>query len=414
MIGVAWTRSSILAAIIWLFVATPVWAQGANLTAEQKNVVAAYEKQLAAHRTAMEAFERDAGPYWKEIADKQALRRQKRSQNQAITPEDFVKTHPPRYAGPPAPKKPDFLVEPAIAAQEAPPPTPVVADFLAAAKQQYRFQPRMGTEAEYMAAFARAALASGISAEQAVGVYALETGGIGPFSRQSGVFTTDDTCRSIPPRGTPSTSLALGYAQLLPANTANVLRTHIDKLTAQLTAEAASAPAARAKALRAKAAVMRKMVADMAAWVETYKGTKNNWLEYVTHGRTPNGLAIHALLLDLDVGPAMQVLKLLGIVDYAARRGITGMDSSRLELINLVGDARGVEALTPEARDASSANFFDRGGYERNPVGRDRSASGLLARLAEIIERNKQKCGAKLLTGAFTAAAARAGGSKRP
>ena len=147
------------------------------------------------------------------------------------------------------------------------------------------------------------------------------------------------------------------------------------------------------------------MVDDVNSWTANYAGSKDNWQEYVVYGRTKNGLAMHALLLDADIGPLLQVYKLLGITEFAARHGLTGLTSSKLELINLVGDGRGVEALTPAAKNAAAANFFDRAGYERNPVAKGQTASSLLAKLDAIITRRKLECGSKRFFEAFEASA---------
>ena len=57
--------------------------------------------------------------------------------------------------------------------------------------------------------------ASGLSKEQVVRVYALETGGHGTYDMQAGIHPIKKTGRAI--------SSALGYAQLLNANSVNEL-----------------------------------------------------------------------------------------------------------------------------------------------------------------------------------------------
>ena len=48
-----------------------------------------------------------------------------------------------------------------------------------------------------------------------------------------------------------------------------------------------------------------------------------NWPAHVAYAKTPNGIGMHALNLDGDVGPWLQTVKLRGIVEYAAKKGMT-------------------------------------------------------------------------------------------
>jgi hypothetical protein len=214
-------------------------------------------------------------------------------------------------------------------------------------------------------------------------------------------LTVNSQCQPIPAHGTPASSLALGYVQLLPANTIVTARDRVEVLGGHLAELAQNASQDRAVKLRSKAGVLKRMVDDANSWTASYTGSKDNWQEYVVYGRTKNGLAMHALLLDADAGPSLQVYKLLGITAFAARHGLTGLTSAQLELINLVGDGRGVEALTPAAKNAAAANFFDRIGYERNPVAKGQTANSLLMKIDTIITRRKRECGSKRFFEAF-------------
>jgi hypothetical protein len=156
--------------------------------------------------------------------------------------------------------------------------------------------------------------------------------------------------------------------------------------------------------MRNKTQILKRMVSDALKWVRAYAGPKDDWQEYVAYGRSKNGLAMHALLLDADIGPSLQVYKLLGIKKFAARQGLGELNSAQLELVNLVGDGRGVDALTPAAKDVPAANFFDRNGYEGNPVAKGQTAGSLLAKLADIISRHKLECGSKVFFEAFDTA----------
>jgi hypothetical protein len=389
----------------------PCLAQGGQgpVTSNQQQR-AVYEEALAAYQKARNAFNTDTAKYWESIRAQRVVRRNKRSAGDAVVAIDYVPGQPPDYAGPAAPKMPAFMLAEQTktggSLQQATnlEPTPAVRDFLAAAKAQYRFVPRSTSEKDYMLAFARKALSAGLTAEQVVGVYSLETGGLGPYSRQSGVFSVDNQCRPVAAHGKPASSLALGYVQLLPANTISTARDHADAIAGHLTKLAERAPKGKAAELRNKAAILKRMVSDALKWVRTYAGPKDDWQEYVAYGHTKNGLAMHALLLDADIGPSLQVYKLLGIKKFAARQGLVELNSAQLELINLVGDGRGVDALAPAAKDAPAANFFDRNGYEGNPVAKDRTAGSLLAKLGDIIARHKLECGSKRFFEAFEAA----------
>jgi hypothetical protein len=375
----------------------------------QQRQRAAYEEALASYRKAQDLFAGETDKYWEKIHTQQLIRRSKRAAGSVIAETDYVLQQPPEYSGPPAPKLPDFMVKRvkasgALREAIALEPAPAIADLLAAAKTQYGFVPRAADEKEYMLAFAREALQAGLSAEQVVGVYSLETGGLGPYSRLSGVLTVNNQCQPVMAQGKPAASLALGYAQLLPANTAATAHGHAQAIAEKLLKMAENAPKGKAIELRSKAALFQRMVDDVNKWLETYTGPKDNWQEYVIYGRTKNGRAMHALLLDADIGPALQVYKLAGIVTAAARHGIGELSSAQLELLNLVGDGRGLDALAPAAKNAPAANFFDRSGYEANPVAKGQTASSLLTRLGAIIGRHKRECGSKRFFEAFETA----------
>jgi hypothetical protein len=379
----------------------------APVSSEQRQR-AAYEEALGRYRKAQETFAGETAKYWEEIRTQQLVRRSKRAAGSLIAETDYVLQQPPEYRGPPALKLPDFMVKRvkasgALREAIALEPAPAIADLLAAAKTQYGFVPRAAGEKEYMLAFAREALRAGLSAEQVVGVYSLETGGLGPYSRLSGVLTVNHQCQPVTAQGKPAASLALGYVQLLPANTAATAHDHAQAIAGKFKM-AENAPEGRAMELQSKAALFQRMVDDLNKWLQTYTGPKDNWQEYIVYGRTRNGRAMHALLLDADIGPSLQVYKLAGITTAAARHRISELSSAQLELINLVGDGRGLDALTPAAKNAPAANFFDRSGYEANPVAKGQTASSLLTKLGAIIGRHKRECGSKRFFEAFETA----------
>ena len=90
-------------------------------------------------------------------------------------------------------------------------------------------------------------------------------------------------------------------------------------------------------------------------------------------------MGIHAAILDIDIGPLLQVQKLLNSVRFARAKGYTApLSAAELELMNLTGDGNGFDMVTmPQAlrERVPTANFFQQSGYERNPVAR-RTARG--------------------------------------
>jgi len=109
---------------------------------------------------------------------------------------------------------------------------------------------------------------------------------------------------------------------------------------------------------------------------------------------TPTGLAIHTLNLDADIGPWLQVLKLKGLLEDAAKSGRARLSGSEIELMNLAGPRTGLEMMTPVALAMPTSNFFSEAGYYRNSIVRDKTASELLQALNERMEANIKKAGA--------------------
>jgi hypothetical protein len=333
-----------------------------------------------AYRTVRDQFERQLKTYWHRIEAKRDARRAKRILAQEYEPGDYIATQPPKYAGP------ELAPEIAKIVAEVKPPTPepplaTVADFLASAKEQYGFVPTQTTEREFKRRYAQEALAVGLSKDQVVRIYALETGGHGTYDMQSGIHP-------ITRQGRPISS-ALGYAQLLHANSTSELVKHGELFARRLLSMAAApgTPPERAEALRAKAAIVRRM--QRAA-----RSIPNEWGHHVRFASTPAGLGIHALNLDAEVGPWLQVLKLKGLKDDAARAGRTSLAGAEIELMNLAGPGTGLEMMLPVAQNMPTSNFFSQGGYYRNTVVREKTAAELLKALNDRMEVNMKKPGA--------------------
>ena len=69
---------------------------------------------------------------------------------------------------------------------------------------------------------------------------------------------------------------------------------------------------------------------------------------------TEQGWALHAMVLDIDVGPHLQTHKLLTSVHFARAKGHTRpLTAAELEMMNLTGDGTGLDMVTmPQAMRA--------------------------------------------------------------
>ena len=357
--------------------------------AASPQAIAEYRRKLKEYQEARAAFDEEAGAYWSAISEKRKGRNAKRRDRQAIVLDDYVLTQPPLYSGPKRPVNPE-------PEEEKPPrerkPLPVVADFLKAAAEQFQFTPqRPAAEVDFKRAYARYALAAGLTREQAVRVYSFETGGNGNYDMQSGLNPSRPGSRAI--------STAIGYNQLLTTNSVELLAEQGHELIKELTARAATASGATRKAMDHKLAVLKKMV----AFTRTVPDT---WSEHEKLANTPQGWAVHAMVLDIDVGPMLQTHKLLTSVIFARAKGYNRpLSAAELEMMNLTGDGTGLDMVTmPQAmrEQVPTSNFFQRGGYERNPVAiRHNTVAKLLAVTDERMDFNSGKPGAKELAGAF-------------
>lgn len=348
-----------------------------------------YEARLAEYRRIHGAYQAEADAYWNAVSDKRRIRNAKRRTHAPVALADYVLTQPPVYAGPRKPIDPN--------APKVPPPErpeiPVVADFLAAATEHWRFAPeRPASEAEFKRAYAQAARAAGLTREQAVGVYCFETGGRGLYDTQAGLE---------PPRpGAHAISPALGYNQLLSTNTVSMLGEDGAKFVTALRRKAAALQGERRAALERKIATLERMIAFT-------RKIPAKWSEYDRVAKTtPQGWGIHAILLDIDIGPLLQVQKLATSVHFARVKGYAApLSAAELELMNLTGDGNGIDMvmMPQEMRErVPTSNFFQPGGYARNPVARrSKVVAGLLAEIQGHMTRNAQAAGARELAAAF-------------
>lgn len=353
--------------------------------------LADYQAKLETYERVHGAYEEQATVYWDAVADKRRVRNAKRRAHESIALADYVLTQPPVYSGPPKPVSP--LPPPPPPPAPPKPEIPVLADFLAAASEEWDFMPDLpASDADFKRAYAKAARAAGLSREQIVGVYAFETGGNGAYDSQAGLGRPRPNAHAISP--------AIGYNQLLSTNTVSLFAESGPRFLAALGAKAKTLTGDKRAAFERKAAVLKRMIAYC-------RGLPHRWSEYDEIAKhTPKGWGIHAAVLDIDVGPLLQVQKLLDSVQFARAKGYAApLSAAELELMNLTGDGNGFDMLTmPPALRAQvpTANFFQRQGYERNPVARRTGVvAALIAEIGGKMASAANSPGAKELAAAF-------------
>jgi hypothetical protein len=350
--------------------------------------MAEYRRQLKEYIAAHRKYESAANAYWSLIANKRRLRNAKRHGNKEILIEDYVLTQPPVYAGPPKP------VDPSAPAVSAPPKAhvPVVADFLQSAAKHFNFVPeRPQSEIDYKRAYAQVAAAAGLTREQAVRIYGFESGGNGKYDVQAGL--------EHPVPGAHAISTALGYNQLLATNSIELMAEKGEQFLRFLRGRAAELAGGEREALERKIAVLKAMV-------DFSRSVPDDWSRHDRLANTPKGLGVHAMNLDVDVGPLLQAQKLRDSVVFAKARGYgASLTAAELEMMNLTGDGNGIDMvlLRPSWRDrVPTANFFQPSGYQRNPVAiRNNVVARLLAATAARMDEQAKLQGAQDLAGLF-------------
>ncbi len=384
-------------ALALLLSALPARAMDANVLpsagadamaqAASPQAIAEYRLKLRAYQEARAAFEEEASAYWSSIAEKRRGRNAKRREHLAIGLDDYVLTQPPVYAGPKRPVNPEPEAEPETKPRERK-AIPVVADLLQAASEHFQWTPQKpASEVEFKRAYARVASAAGLTREQAVRVYSFETGGNGNYDMQSGL------------RSGRAISTAIGYNQLLTTNSIELIAEQGQEFVRDLTQRAAQLSGATRKAMDHKIAVLKKMVAYA-------RSVPDDWSQHEKLADTPQGWALHAMVLDIDVGPLLQTHKLLTSVIFARAKGYARrLTAAELEMMNLTGDGTGLDMVTmPQAlrEQVPTSNFFQRSGYERNPVAiRHNTVAKLLAVTDSRMDSNSNLPGAKELAASF-------------
>ena len=396
-----WTRRRFLAALALTSGATLLAAPVPALAGIAEDFLArlspAHAHQFQSWRAARRAHEARVDAYWTLVEAKRAERRKKKAARVELVSSDYVGSFPPVYQGPQL--APDLLrawykfVEEEEAKQPQPPQPPkeipALEDFLSASRAVYGFTPERVSERAFKERYAEEAVALGLSKSQVVRVYALETGGQGTADMQSGV-------NPISKRGKPI-STALGYAQLLDANSVSELAKHGQRFIARLeqTAARSDTPRERAMQLRGKARILARMIADA-------KSVPNVWANHQAFAKTPQGQGIHAINIDGDIGPMLQAIKLLGLKEEAAKSGKLSLSGCEMELMNLAGPGTGLEILLhPAAAQAPTPNFFARKAYYVNKMAQNLTGAGLLAELDKRMDADIGKPGSAEFSAAF-------------
>ena len=374
--------------IIALALLSLVMAQPGRAQTASPEAIADYQRRLAEYQAVHDAYEADASAYWSAIAEKRRGRNAKRREHQQVTLDDYVLTQPPVYTGPRRPLNPEGEPEP----EATPRPKkiiPVVGDLLQAASDNFQWTPqRPASEADFKRAYARFAAAAGLTREQTVRVYAFETGGNGNHDMQAGLSSWRPGAHAI--------STAIGYNQLLTTNSVELIAERGPLFVKVLSDRAAQLSGPARQAMDAKIAVLRQMVAIA-------RSVPDEWSEHEKIGDTPQGWALHAMVLDIDVGPMLQTHKLLTSVLFARTKGYSRpLSAAELEMMNLTGDSTGLDMVTmpPDMREqVPTANFFQRSGYERNPVA---SRNNTVARLLAVTDARMDANTAVVLAKAMT------------
>ena len=365
--------------------AAPQSSQPADALAQQPEraaAVAQYRRALEEYNRAWQSYTAVSSAYWNQISEKRQLRNAKRAPGETLSISDYVLTQPPVYTGPPRPQNP---LKP-----EVKPPriyVPVVAGFVAAAHQEFKFVPRFPqSETEFKRGYAKIALAAGLTRDQIVRIYGFEATGNGSYDIEAGLEYNKHG-RAI--------TTALGYNQLLATNSVEILAEKGDELIRQVQSKSALASGAEHQPVDGKIDILRKMVAFA-------RSVPDAWGQHEILANTPKGLAVHALNLDLDVGPMLQTQKLLDSIVFARRKGFSrSLTAAELEMMNRTGDGNAFDMVTMPLswRDqVPTANFFRPSGYADNPVAqRNNVVAKLIAATDARMDQEIKKPGAREL-----------------
>jgi len=231
-----------------------------------------------------------------------------------------------------------------------------------------------------------AALAAGLTRDQIVRIYGFEATGNGSYDVEAGLEYNKHG-RAI--------TTALGYNQLLATNSVEILAEKGSEFIRKFDSKWASTSGVEHQSLDGKIDVLRRMIVFA-------RSVPDAWAQHEILANTTKGLAVHALNLDVEVGPILQSQKLLDSVVFARRKGLSRtLSAAELEMMNLTGDGNGFDMVTmPLAwRDqVPTANFFRPSGYANNPVAqRNNVVAKLIAATDVRMDEEIKKPGAREL-----------------
>jgi len=387
------------------------------------------------YESAQLAYQKELDQYWQGV-------------DQAKLAHTMVTSLPPEYVGP---KKPAGYDPP-----KSPSTLPTVDDMLA---NWNKFAPLAavgsnlptlaideGSEAAFKKAYARESInigsKYGLTSKETQtiveSIYTFEDAGTGTRDLLSGVSmrltVPDSQANQKARRNIHPASTAIGYNQLLMATSLRFIdgSSAINDRLSQLAKENPQ----RAAILNQK----NELLTDVqhAVHKELLAFGKNNPGKYFSANGQPdeqlytdfaksqisgsNGLtgrqmsaAVQAFNLDRDIGPVLQAQQLNDIFQHGFKpsfRNELQQKFSRqagdylpaaIEMANLAGGDEADQMLKPQNANYPTDNFFDRGGYEANPLTNRRTADELLVAIYSRMHSGKQRpVGMQQMDQAFT------------